>query len=40
MSNVAANEYRMAQQQFMQLYQQYLVNEGVKISAESAQVAT
>ena len=28
----AANEYREAQRQFMMLYQEYLVNEGVKIA--------
>ena len=33
----AANEYREAQRQFMTLYQQYLVSEGVKISPENAQ---
>ena len=36
-SSTAANEYREAQRQFMTLYQQYLVNEGVQITPESAQ---
>ena len=39
-SQSAAREFGLAQRQFMQLYQEYLVNEGVKIKADSAQVAT
>ncbi len=36
----AAAEYAQAQRQFMQLYQQYLVNEGVKIAPDCAQLTT
>ena len=39
-SQEAANQYRQAQQKFMGLYQEYLINEGVKIAPESAQAAT
>ena len=35
-SQNAANEYREAQRQFMSLYQEFLINEGVKIGGDSA----
>ena len=36
----AANQYREAQRKFMGLYQEYLINDGVKIAPDNAQLAT
>eukprot|EP00354_Favella_ehrenbergii_P007279 CAMPEP_0170463006 /NCGR_PEP_ID=MMETSP0123-20130129/8282_1 /TAXON_ID=182087 /ORGANISM="Favella ehrenbergii, Strain Fehren 1" /LENGTH=77 /DNA_ID=CAMNT_0010728335 /DNA_START=92 /DNA_END=325 /DNA_ORIENTATION=- len=39
-SQTAANEYREAQRAFMGLYQEYLINQSVRLQPDTAQLAT